>query len=65
AGIFIGLTATRSMLLSMAVAAALYLAVCFIAFPVMGNHGLWLAFVTYLLTRGIVLSICYRRRRIR
>lgn len=64
-GIFIGLTATRSMLLSMAVATAVYFAVYFTAFPTMGNHGLWLAFVSYLLTRGIVLSICYRRRRIR
>lgn len=64
-GIFIGLTATRAMLLSMAVAAVVYFAVYFIAFPTMGNHGLWLAFVSYLLTRGVVLSICYRRRRTR
>lgn len=54
-GVFIGATATRRMLLSMAVAMALFFALYALFFPTLGNHGLWLAFVAYLLARGVVL----------
>ena len=53
-GVFIGATATRPMLLSMAVAAACFFAVYFGLRPIMGNHALWLAFLLYLLMRGLV-----------
>lgn len=58
-GIFVGATATRSMLLSMAVASALFFIVCSIALPRMGNHGLWLAFILYLAARGAVLALLH------
>lgn len=61
-GIFIGLTATRYMLLSMAAATAVYFAVYLLASAAMGNHGLWLAFVAYLFTRGALLALMYRTR---
>ena len=60
-GIFIGLTATRSMLLSMACATAVYFAVYLLAWPSMHNHGLWLAFICYLLTRGLLLALLLAR----
>lgn len=63
-GIFIGLTRTRSMLASMAAATAVYFALYFALRPVMGNHGLWIAFLSYLLTRGLVLTFAARRHHI-
>ncbi len=60
-GIFIGATATRSMLASMAVAMAVFFAVYFAFAPSMGNHALWLAFVLYLLVRGLILAFLYRK----
>lgn len=59
-GVYIGLAATRRMLLSMFLATGVYFAVYYLAFPHLGNHGLWLAFVCYLLTRGVALGIMYR-----
>ena len=55
-GIFIGATATRGMLASMAVAAACFFALYFGLRESLGNHALWLAFIAYLATRGIVLT---------
>lgn len=54
-GVYVGLTRTRHMLLSMAVATSVFFGVYAVAFPSMGNHGLWLAFVSYLFVRGVVL----------
>lgn len=59
-GIFIGLTRTRSMLASMALATGIFFSLYALLFPRMQNHGLWLAFVSYLLVRGIVLALVYR-----
>ena len=59
-GIFIGATATRGMLASMAVAAACFFALYFGLRESLGNHALWLAFIAYLATRGIVLTCLSR-----
>lgn len=61
-GIFIGITHTRSMLVSMALATALFFSLYILLFPTLRNHGLWLAFVVYLLVRGIALGLIYRHR---
>lgn len=53
-GIFIGATATRGMLLSMAAAAVSFFILYYGLRPVLANHALWLAFLTYLLMRGVV-----------
>ena len=53
-GVFIGATATRGMLLSMAVAAVSFFALYYGFRPALGNHALWLAFLTYLFMRGVV-----------
>lgn len=60
-GIFIGATQTRYMLLSMATSTAVYFIVYNALFPIMGNHGLWLAFISYLFIRGVVLTFCRRK----
>ena len=53
-GIFIGATATRGMLLSMAAAAVSFFVLYYGLRPVLANHALWLAFLAYLLMRGAV-----------
>jgi MATE family multidrug resistance protein len=55
-GIFIGITQTRGMLLSAALASAVFLAGVTWLMPLMGNHGLWLSMVLYLAVRGAVQS---------
>lgn len=53
----IGITATRRMLLSGISGAIAFFIIYLLAFPAMGNHGLWLAFIIYLAFRGISLAI--------
>jgi len=51
-GVLIGCTRTRAMLVSMALAAAVFFALPFLLSPLCGNPGLWAAFTAYLLVRG-------------
>lgn len=60
-GVFIGTTDTRSMLISMAMATTVFFAIYSALFDIMGNHGLWLAFIGYLFTRGAALSVIGRK----
>lgn len=59
-GVYIGITRTHEMLLSMAISTALYFLLYFLLFPHIGNHGLWIAFLSYLLSRGIILHLASR-----
>lgn len=56
-GVYIGITRTREMLLSMAAATVIYFTLFFILFPYLGNDGLWIAFLCYLVSRGLILHI--------
>ncbi len=58
-GVMIGLTKTRAMLMSMVIGGAVYFGLYFWLFPRLGNHGLWIAFLSYLLVRGITLTALY------
>ena len=60
-GIYIGATATRLMLLSMATGMLLFLAGYFCLIPLWGNHGLWVSFLAYLACRGLVQT-CLREK---
>lgn len=60
-GIFIGLTATRSMLVSSVVSALSFFALFLALQSRMGNHALWLAFIVYLGLRGGIQWFLYRR----
>lgn len=53
-GLFIGLTATRPMLWSTALAAIAFFALYFALAPTLHNHALWLALIAYLAMRGMV-----------
>ncbi len=61
-GIFIGITATRGMLISCFVAAVAFFAVWFGLHALWGNHALWLALLTFLFLRGAVQTVLYRLR---
>lgn len=53
-GIFIGATQTRKMLYSMLMASSLFFISYFALKDAWGNHALWLAFVAYLASRGVL-----------
>ena len=61
-GIFVGITESKSMLLSTAVSSAVFFGLFFCLHSVLGNHALWLAFIIYLVLRGLVLLVVYRRK---
>ena len=63
-GVFVGLTRTRGMLVSMAVSMVVFYTIYFSLVNKWGNDALWLAFLSYLLTRGLVLTVLFRKTRI-
>ena len=60
-GIFIGLTATRGMLVSSVISALVFFALYLALQSYLGNHALWLAFIVYLGLRGGIQWLLYRR----
>lgn len=60
-GIFVGLTMTRKMLLSVGLGMIVFFAVYFSLRSVLGNHALWLAFILYLIVRGIALWVSLKK----
>ncbi|MBO7580842.1 MAG: MATE family efflux transporter [Bacteroidaceae bacterium] len=61
-GVYIGATATKGMLISMASGMVIFFLLYFTLVPWLGNHGLWIAFVAYLAMRGI--SQTFMRKKI-
>jgi MATE family multidrug resistance protein len=59
-GIFIGLTATRGMLVSSFISALIFFVTYYIFRHSIGNHALWLAQIVYLAMRGIIQSFWFR-----
>jgi len=58
-GVFIGLTAGRRMMQAMAAASVTFFVLYFLLREPLGNHGLWTAFMAYMLTRGGVQTLFY------
>ena len=61
-GVFIGVTATKGMLLASAVATVVFFIVYFLWRDSLGNHALSMAFVIYLVVRGGVQTAIYTKR---
>lgn len=61
-GIMIGATMTKGMVVSMVCATLIFFATYSIFISTLGNHGLWLAFVLYLMTRGLSQSIYFKHK---
>ena len=63
-GIYIGLTAARSMLLATFVAAVCFYTVFFLTRSSLGNHGLWISFLCFLFMRGAMQSMLYLSKKV-
>lgn len=59
-GIFIGMTATRGMLIAIAISATVFFVICFLPYGAMTNHRLWAAFISYLAVRGLAHTAYYQ-----
>lgn len=60
-GIYIGLTASRAMRNTMLLALLLYLPLHFLWAPLFFNHGMWLAFLMFMVLRGILQWVFYEK----
>ena len=60
-GIYIGLTASKAMRNSMALALLLFLIIYFPLKAAYANHGLWMSLLCFLAARGILQWIWYRK----
>lgn len=56
-GIFIGMTATRGMLVSSVISSIIFFVAFFTLFYIYGNNALWGAFILYLASRGLLQCI--------
>ena len=59
-GIYLGTTRTTEMRNGMLIAFAVYLLCVWISLPRLGNHGLWLSMMVFMLARGATLGFWYR-----
>ena len=60
-GIFIGATHTREMRNAMIASLAVFMASVWLLQPALGNHGLWLALIIFMVARAIFLGLYYPR----
>ena len=60
-GIFIGTTRTAEMRNAMIVSLVIYLVACWTLIPWLGNHGLWIAFLTFMVARAVTLGAYWPR----
>lgn len=61
-GIFIGATAGRQMRNAMLISTLLiFFPAYYLLTPVMGNHGLWLAFLMYMVSRGVTMTFMRKK----
>ena len=62
-GIFIGTTKTREMRNAGIAAVMIYLGIHHLIEPVLGEHGIWIAFLSYYVARALTLAVYYPRIR--
>lgn len=61
-GIYIGATAAREIRNTMIIASLLvFLPTWYFLMPVYGNHGLWIAFLLFMVARGVSMTVMARR----
>ena len=59
-GIYIGLTASKTMRNAMIFSFIIFLASYYLIATEYGNHGLWIALLVFLLGRGVIQSVLYK-----
>ena len=60
-GVFVGITASREMLITSLVAAVVFFLLFVSVYNSWGNHGLWFSFLVYLLIRGSLQTVFFHR----
>lgn len=63
-GLFIGMTRTKEMFLSCFVGAIFFFGIYYFFFSELGNIALWIALLSYLAMRGVVLAVAFKLREI-
>lgn len=58
-GLFIGATRTAAMRNAMIISLLVFLAACYLLVPALENHGLWLAFMIFMIARAVTLAVAY------
>jgi MATE family multidrug resistance protein len=61
-GVFVGATRAKEMRNSMIASTFLVFIPAWFVFRFLGNHGLWLAFTIFMVSRGLTMHLYYRRR---
>ncbi len=61
-GVFVGATRAKEMRNIMVLSTFLIFVPAWFVFRFLGNHGLWLAFMFFMASRGIGMYYYYRRR---
>lgn len=59
-GVYIGAMLTRRMLITTSLAGVVFFLGYIVLFPWLGNHGLWISFLLYLLSRGLLQTILWQ-----
>lgn len=59
-GVYIGITATRGMLLSSVASATIFFGLYLSLRAPLANHALWLAFIVYLAARGVIQTLLFK-----
>lgn len=61
-GIYIGATASKAIRNTMVISSIIvFLPLWYILTPVMGNHGLWIAFLGFMLARGVSMTVSAKK----
>ena len=60
-GVMVGATLTRVMRNTMLISTTIHFVLYFSLYPILGNTALWLAFVSYLLVRGVCQLLLSKR----
>lgn len=61
-GIYIGATASKAIRNTMIIASIIvFLPTWYFLIPVLGNHGLWIAFLCFMIARGVAMSLMAKK----
>jgi MATE family multidrug resistance protein len=58
-GVFIGATRTAAMRNAMVLSLAIFLLANWLLLPALGNHGLWLSLMIFMIARGLTMAMYY------
>lgn len=58
-GLFIGATRTVAMRNAMVVSLVVFGIACYLLVPMLGNHGLWLSLMIFMVARAVTLGVAY------